>query len=196
VVNPAPAGADSTRRSLLKRSTAAAVTAGGLSGALAACGGSSKRPDVRSIPTAARDADVTILNGLLDLSERTIAAYTACVPLFSGHLKAAGKQFLNQDLAHAGELYRLIKQADGEPNKPRASYDLGKPRGIPDLVRLLHQLEGEMITHYLHALPSLSPGSVRAAVASMMANDAQHVVVLRIALHLPPIPGPLVTGAD
>jgi Ferritin-like domain len=195
VVNPAPEGADSTRRSLLKRSSGLAA-AGALSSTLAACGGSSKRPDVRTIPTPARDADVTILNGLLDRAERTIAAYTACVPLFSGHLKAAGKQFLDQDLAHAGELYRLIKQADGEPNKPQPSYDLGKPRGIPDLVRLLHQLEGDMVTHYLQALPSLSPGSVRAAVASMMANDAQHVVVLRIALHLPPIPGPLVTGAE
>jgi hypothetical protein len=36
---------------------------------------------------------------------------------------------------------------------------------------------------------------VRAAVASIMANDAQHVVVLRLALRLPPIPSPLVTGA-
>jgi hypothetical protein len=171
------------------------LAAAGAVWTLAACGGASKRPDVRAIPTPARDADVTILNGLLDLAQRTVAAYTACVPLFSGHVKAAGKQFLAQDLAHAGELYRLIKQAEGEPNKPQASYDLGKPRGRTDLVRLLHQLEGQMVAHYLQALPSLSPGSVRAAVASIMANDAQHVVVLRLALRLPPIPSPLVTGA-
>jgi hypothetical protein len=194
VVIPAPEGADSTRRSLIKRSTG--VAAAGALSTLAACGGSSKRPDVRSIPAPARDADVTILNGLLDLAQRTTTAYTACVPLFSGHLHDAGKQFLNQDLAHAGELYRLIKQAGGEPNKPLASYDLGKPRSRTDLVRLLHQLERDMVAHYLQALPSLSPGSVRAAVASMMANDAQHIVVLRIALRLPPIPGPLVTGVE
>ena len=194
MVIPAPEGADSTRRSLIKRSTG--VAAASALSTLAACGGSSKRPDVRSIPAPARDADVTILNGLLDRAQRTTAAYTASVPLLSGHLHDAGKQFLDQDLAHAGELYRLIKQAGGEPNKPQASYDLGKPRGRTDFVRLLHQLERDMVTHYLQALPSLSPGSVRAAVASMMANDAQHIVVLRIALHMPPIPGPLVTGVE
>jgi Ferritin-like domain len=193
-VSPAPEGADSTRRSLIRRSTAVATT-GALS-VLAGCGGSSKRPDVRTIPAPARDADVTLLNGLLDIAQRTTAAYTACVPLLSGHLHEAGKQFLDQDLAHAGELYRLIKQAGGEPNKPQPSYDLGKPRGRTDLVRLLHRLETGMVAHYLQALPSLSPGSVRAAVASMMANDAQHVVVLRIGLRLSPITGPLVTGVE
>jgi hypothetical protein len=194
VVTSAPAGADSTRRSLLKRS-AGLVAAGAASGALAGCGGASKHPDVRSLPAPVRDTDVTILNGLLDLCQRTVAAYTACVPLFSGHLHAAGKQFLDQDLAHAGELYRLIKQADGEPHKPQASYDLGKPRGRTDLVRLLHQLETDMVSQSLKALPDLSSGSVRATVASILANDTQHVVVLRIALRLPPIPSPLVTGA-
>jgi hypothetical protein len=193
VISP-PGGADTTRRTLLRTSTGGLAAAAAV--ALAGCGHSSRRPDVRTIPAPARDADVTILNGLLDLAERTITAYTACVPLFAGHLHEACKQFLNQDLSHAGELYRLIKQAGGDADKPQPSYDLGRPRGRNELVRLLHALENEMVTHYLQALPSLSPGSVRAAIASMLANDAQHVAVLRLSLRLDPIPSPLVTGSE
>lgn len=137
-----------------------------------------------------------IINGLLDACGRTIAAYTATVPLFTGHVHAAMKQFLDQDLEHAGELYRLIKQAGGEANKPQPSYDLGQPRGRKDLLRLLHGLEAEMVSRYLAAIPQLAPGSVRAAIASILANDAQHVVVLRLALHLEPLPTAFVTGAE
>jgi hypothetical protein len=193
VVTGPPGGAGRTRRTLLRSSTGG-LAAGALV-ALAGCGHSS-RPDVRTIPAPARDADVTFLNGLLDLAERTITAYTACVPLLAGHLHQACKQFLDQDLEHAGELYRLIKQAGGDADKPQPSYDLGQPRGRNELVRLLHGLESQMVSRYLQMLPSLSPGSVRGAVASMMANDAQHVAVLRLSLGLDPIPGPLVTGSE
>lgn len=183
-----------TRRALLRTSTGG-VAAGALV-ALAGCGKGSRRPDVHRIPPSARDTDVMIINGLLDACERTIAAYTATVPLFTGHVHAAMKQFLDQDLEHAGELYRLIKQAGGEANKPQPSYDLGQPRGRKDLLRLLHGLEAEMVSRYLAAIPQLAPGSVRAAIASILANDAQHVVVLRLALHLEPLPTAFVTGAE
>ncbi len=186
-----------TRRALLRTSTGG-VAAGALvvTAAVAGCGKSSRRPDVHKIPESARGTDVIIINDLLDLCERTIAAYTATVPLFSGHLHAAMKQFLDQDLDHAGELYRLIKQAGGDANKPKPSYNLGRPRDRKDLLRLLHGLESEMVAHYLAAIPQLSPGSVRAAIASILASDAQHVVVLRLALRLDPLPSAFVTGND
>jgi ferritin-like protein len=193
VVTPT-SGRGSTRRALLSSSSSA--LAAGTAAALAGCGGGSSRPLVHTIPTSARDADAAILNRLLAFEHRTVAAYTASVPLFSGRVHAAAKQFLDQELSHAGELFRLVKQADGEPDRPRPSYNLGKPRGRKDLLRLLHTLEREGIAGYLSALPSLSPGTVRAAVASILANDAQHLVVLRLALHMEPIPAAFVTGAE
>jgi len=193
VVTPS-LGAAATRRALFKRS-GGSLAAGAVLG-LAACGGGSHPADVRTIPQSVREADVTIINGLLDQAERTIAAYTASVPLLTGHVRAAAKQFLGQDLEHAGVLYRLIKQAKGKADKPAPSYDLGRPRSRTDLVRLLHELERQMVASYLHAIPSLAPGSTRATVASIMASDAQHVSVLRLSLHLDPIPGALITGAE
>ncbi len=184
----------STRRALL--STSAGGVAAGALFALAGCGHSSRRPDVHKIPPSARETDVTIINGLLDQCERTIAAYTATIPLFGGHLHVAMKQFLDQDLDHAGELYRLIKQAGGSAHKPQPSYNLGQPKGRKDLIELLHRLETQMVARYIAAVPQLSPGSVRAAIASILANDAQHVTVLRLALRLDPLPTAFVTGTE
>ena len=186
-----------TRRALLRTSTSG-VAAGAIvvTAAVAGCGTSSRRPDVHKIPESARGTDVIIINALLDLCGREEAAYTATVPLFSGHVHAAIDHFLDQDLDHAGELYRLIKQAGSWANKPKPSYNLGQARDRKDLLRLLHGLESEMVAHYLAAIPQLSPGSVRAAIASILASDAQHVVVLRLALRLDPLPSAFVTGND
>jgi hypothetical protein len=93
-------------------------------------------------------------------------------------------------------MYGLIKQAGGRPNKAKASYDLGHPRTPREVLRLLHDLEQRELRLYLGALTRFSPGSVRAAVAAVLANDAQHVAVLRSALGMVPLPSPFVTGVE
>jgi bacterioferritin (cytochrome b1) len=192
VVSLAPGAASTSRRTLLRTSGASL----GAALALAACGNKSHKLDVHKLPPQARNADVEILNGALDVVHKAIAAYTAGIPLLSGRAHAAAKQFLSQELTHAGELAGLIKQAGGKPNKARASYDLGRPRSRTDVLELLHELERTEIAGYVAAVPNVSPGSVRAAVAAILGNDAQHVVVLRSILGLAPLAGAQVTGSE
>ena len=64
MVDPVSGGAGSTRRALIRSSGGGLATGAVLS--LSACGGSSRRPDVRTIPAPVRDVDVQILNDLLD----------------------------------------------------------------------------------------------------------------------------------
>ena len=47
------------------------------------------------------------------------------------------------------------------------------------MLRLLHKIERAQITAYLDAIPKVSLGSTRAALAAVLANDAQHISVLR-----------------
>jgi bacterioferritin (cytochrome b1) len=192
VVIPEPGAATTSRRMILSRSGIAA----GAALALGGCGSSSNLPNVRKISPQARSVDVEILNGLLDLEYKAIAAYTAGIPLLTSHVQTAARQFLSQEITHAGELYGLIKQARGIANKRQASYAFGRPRGHKDVIELLHRLEQAEIAGYLDAIPNVSPGSVRAALAAILANDAQHVVVLRRALRVEPIPAPFVTGGE
>ena len=165
---------------------------------LAGCGVASDptHRELSRLPRAARRADVKILNAALDLEYELIAAYTAGIPLLAGAGKTAAQRFLGQDLSHAGELQGLVHEAGGKSNKPQPSYDLGRPRTGTDVLRLLHSLESAMIAAYLDAIPSLSAGHVRASVASMVANEGQHVSILRAVLGLPPIPSAFVTGRE
>ena len=108
----------------------------------------------------------------------------------------AGKLFLNDELSHAGDLAGLVRAAGGKPIKPRPSYPLGAPHGSAEVLGVLHTVEQALITAYLDAIPRLRPGTVKQQVASILANDAQHVAVVRAALGRPAIPSAFVTGRE
>jgi hypothetical protein len=145
-------------------------------------------------PTAIR-ADIDILNSALDLEHTVIAAYTAGIPLLAGKARAAGKQSLAQEFAHASVLSKLVARAGGRPNPPSPSYNLGHPRHQADVLRLLHMVERVGISAYIDAIPKLTPGSVRSTIASIFTTEAQHVSILRSELGLSPVPSPFVTGS-
>lgn len=163
---------------------------------LAGCGRTSSHARISRVPPAVRDADVEALNRVLDLEHETIAAYTAGIPLLTGASRSAAQRFLGQELSHAGELSRLVRQAGGRAHRPQPSYDLGAPRNGDDILALLRRLEGDQIAAYIDVLPSLSPGAVRATLASILANEAQHISILRGALRREPAPSAFVTGQE
>ena len=142
------------------------------------------------------DADVEILLGLLSLEYETVAAYEAGIPLLDSASAVDAEQFLHHELSHAGEMFGLIKQAGTKPPPPSGAYNLGHPQTSAQVLALLHRLEQTQLAAYLDAIPRLTRGPVRVAVASVFANDAQHVAVLRERLHRPPAPAAFVTGRE
>jgi Ferritin-like domain len=168
----------------------------GLAGLLVAgCGKQSLREQVHnSAPVL--DTDVELLQHLLHLEHVGIAAYTAGTPLLAPATVKAGKLFLNDELSHAGALSGLIRAAGAKPMKPAPSYDLGHPRTSQEVLALLHRIESAQIAAYLAALPRLAPSSVKRSVAAILANDAQHVAVVRAAQGQTAVPSAFVTGRD
>jgi hypothetical protein len=192
----APAAAEQdSRRGLLRRAAAGTLAASSL--LVAGCGsGRSGQASVKHAARPVRSADITMLDDLLDLERRTVAAYTAGIPLLLRSQVKTAQQFLAEELEHTGELLALIKAAGGQPVARRASYDLGHPVTPSDVLTLLHSLERAQIVAYVSAIPRLSPGPVRAAVATILTSDAQHIAVLRLAQHQAPMPSPLVSGHE
>jgi hypothetical protein len=190
VTDEASEGEPSSRRGLLLAAGA------GLAGAvLAGCGGQSIRQQVHnSKPLLSSDVD--LLNSLLHVEHVAIAAYTAGIPLLAQPTAKAGQLFLNDELSHAGDLAGLVRAAGGKPIKPAPSYALGHPRNSEEVLMLLHSIEQAQISAYLDAIPRLEPGTLKQQVASILANDAQHVAVVRAALGQPAIPSALVTGRE
>ena len=133
---------------------------------------------------------------LLHLEHWGIAAYTAGTPLLAPAVTKAGALFLNDELSHAGALAGLVRAAGGKPIRPAPSYPLGRPRSSEDVLRLLHTIENAQLSAYLNAITRLEPGFVKSSVASILANDAQHVAVVRAALQQPAVPAAFVTGRD
>jgi hypothetical protein len=190
-VNETPEGGSSSRRGLLR------VAGAGLGAALlAGCGGSSLKAQVHDAKPVLH-SDVEELNHLLDLEHWAIAAYTAATPLLPSATVKAGKLFLNDELSHAGDLAGMVRAAGGKPIKPRPSYPLGDlPRTSDEVLGVLHTVEQALITGYLDTIPRLRPGTVKQQVASILANDAQHLAVVRAALHQPAVPSAFVTGRE
>jgi hypothetical protein len=181
----------SSRRGLLRAAGA------GLAGTLVAagCGKQSLRAQVHnSAPVL--DTDVELLQQLLHLEHMGVAAYTAGTPLLAPATVKAGKLFLNDELSHAGALAGLIRAAGAKPNKPAPSYDLGRPRSSDEVLGLLHRIENAQISAYLAALPRLEPSVVKRSVVAILANDAQHVAVVRAALGQTAVPSAFVTGRE
>jgi rubrerythrin len=160
---------------------------------LQGCGGDSLKAQLGRDPPVAQ-ADVELLNHLVDLEYLAVAAYTAGLPLLHRRAARAAKQFLAQELGHAQGLSILVREAGGKANKPRENYDLGNPRSSTDVLRLLHEVETLQIAAYVGAIPRLGPAKVRQLTTQYFANDAQHVSIVRSLLGEAPLPAPFVTG--
>jgi hypothetical protein len=198
-VTPGPApgkiGADPpgpTRRGLI--GAALGVAGGGL--LLAGCGTTAApatsgtqhtTATVTTPPAAAAAADVKILDAALALERRTIAAYTAGIPLLGTTRATWAQQFLAEELAHAGELITLIKDVGYQAPDPAANESIGHPRDGDGVVAVLRALEHEQIDRYMGWIPQLSSGALRASVASIVACDAQHITALSATLGQPAI---------
>lgn len=185
-------GSPVSRRQLLGASGAA-----GAAFALAGCGHTFQAAThVSRLPENLKAADAAIFNALIDAEYVVAAAYIAGIPLLSDHNLRAAKHFLVQEVAHVQQLSNLVGVAHGVPRGPRASYDLGHPRSQTEVMELIHHAEQGVARAYLDAIPKLTPGAARAAAASILANEAQHVSIVRRNLGLDPVPSAVLTAAE
>ncbi len=168
----------------------------GAAASIAGCGSHKSAVTATSTTTETPGPDVPILNGVLELEHMAVSAYTAGLPLLSGAVHMAGQRFLIQELSHAGEIEGLVRQAGGKPLKAKASYDFGRPSTALDVLWLLHGLEQAQVAAYVNAIPRLSTPAVRAAASAILANDAQHLSILRYTLGRNPIPSAFVNGHE
>lgn len=183
-----------SRRRFFRRS-GVIIGAGGTAAFLAACGDGATRSVVTG-PDESDRADVEILNGALDLELLAVAAYKAAAPRMRGRVLEIGKRFLEQEQEHADGLATAIEDVGGTPNRPKSSYDFPRMRTQQDVLRFAVELENTAIAAYIDALPKFSQGELRATVASIVTNEAEHVAVLLDARGMQPVPEAFVTGSS
>jgi hypothetical protein len=175
---------------------AVAAAAGTL--ALTGCGGSAKTDTTAGqTGTSSTDdtspRDVQLLAAALELERRTIDGYVACIPLLSKTNAQAAVVWLSAEIQHAGELIALIKQAGGKAAPRANSYELGRmPSHQGQALALLASLEQLQISYYLRIIAELQLPAARAAVSSILTNDAQHIALLHLVQGKPAVPSAFV----
>jgi hypothetical protein len=178
---------DTTRRGLIGRAIAGGVGAGvlGASGAGAA--------------QTLGSGDSRLLHGVL--ASELLAVYCYQRVLGSGLLNAramrVATQVLAQELAHVGALRSALRIGGGAlPPAPASTAEadrelsirlvpnrLGQLRSHEDARKLLIALEGVLEGSYFVAIDRLDDPTMLRLAAEIMANEAQHDVLLRLLGH-------------
>jgi len=181
---------DPVSRRRFLRAAGVATAGGGSAALLAACGGGSGKAEDKS----AIAADIATLNRALDLENTAIAAYTAGAPLLKGGVIKLARELLGQDKEHADALSTAVTQLGGHPTRPKSAYNFPRVHNQAEALALVDTIEHELVGAYLDALPRLSSADLRAQVASIVANEGEHIAVLLGAMGRPQAPSAFVTG--
>ncbi len=152
---------------------------------------------------AQADGDAAILEAAIGLEQQAVFAYTAAAA--SGKLGPAGavaKLFAEQEQEHADALIAAQKKLGGKvPPKPTMAEDvegLAEAAGgdAKSILEFAIELETAAVGAYYDAHGKLKSPELLSAGASIMANEGQHLVVLRQALKQNPVPDAFETGGE
>lgn len=148
---------------------------------------------------AQADDDAAIVEAAIGLEQQAVLAYTAAAK--GDKLgRGSGRLFARQEQEHADVLIAALKDLGGTaPERP------SNPREIPglaeaaagsqdDFARFAIEFETATVQAYYEATARLKDPKLLSAAVSIMANEAQHLVVLRQAIGQNPSPHAFVTG--
>jgi len=136
----------------------------------------------------------------VDLEQHAVVVYGAGAEGLSGDLAETCRVFGDQDREHAEGLSRVLRHFRGEPplepEGPHAVRGLESAvEGGPEtFARFALRLEEAAVAFYYEAQAELRDKALLSATVSIMANQSQHLVVLRRALGREPLPSAFETG--
>jgi hypothetical protein len=163
--------------------------------AFAGCGKSGK--GAATDPEKASDA--ALLNGLLARELTLIDVYAAATPALSGQVGAAAREFRGQSQAHADAVEKAIRGLGGEAEAEAEAIGPATPGSRQEALELLYDQENAALALAVEAAPRLRTEAPSTLAATLAANHAQHLVVLRQGLGAglaAAVPAPLEIGAE
>jgi rubrerythrin len=168
-----------TRRVPLLLAAALAATL-----ALAACG-SSSGGGTTAVPDKGGDAE--ILNNVLTREMAAIGAYDDALPRLHGRDLTTARRFRAQEQEHIDAILKALRGL-GEKAEPEAEeIESAGLQNRTDVLDFLYEVEGISIDDGLRAISHLTASWPRSLLGSIVANQAQHLVLLRRALGAGPL---------
>lgn len=184
------------RRDLLRRGLA-------LGGAAIAASSIPLLLSIRSA-FAQTTGDAGILERAITLERITVIAYDAAIDggLLSPAVLRTARRFRAHERAHADALTTALSDLGGIPPAPpegpadveRVVKGLGDVRSQADVVGFAIELETAVVAAYHDAHAKLIETRLLQTAASIMANEGQHLAVLRMTAGRDPVPNAFETG--
>lgn len=185
-----------TRAGAVRRAPLAALAVA-LVAALAACGGGTATEDTGATSKAEREADVAILNHVLSRQLGVVAAYPSAMLSLGGFDLASARLFRGQEQEHVDATIKTLRGLGGEVEAEPEEIESPPLKSRAEAVEFLYAMEGATIDSELAAISKLNAPWPRSLLASTVANQAQHLVILRRELGAKPlesIPQPFENG--
>jgi hypothetical protein len=155
-------------------------------GILAGCGGGGTSTDASTTSTAApsseESADAAILDNVLGRQEAAMAAFAEVGPKMAPRLAKMAAYFRAQEGEHVDAVLKALRglKSPAEPvGEPLDTSGLNSDR---ERLVFLYEVESGTIDEELSAISDLEATWPRSLLASTVANQAQHLTLLRQAL--------------
>jgi hypothetical protein len=152
--------------------------------ALAACGGEGGEITTE-VPD--KEGDSQILNNILARQIAVVDAYDASLGALSGYRLALARELRAQEQEHVDAIVEALRKIGGEADPSDEAVSTPVLRGEAEHLAFLAELEGRTIELELGAISSLTAPGARTTLATILANQAQHLVLLRRALGATPL---------
>ncbi len=164
-----------------------------LAAALSACGSGG------SSGASEKERDAKVLNEVLARQSAAVEAYDRVLPRLGGADRAAAQQFRAQEQEHADATTKTLRGIGGEADPPPETIEMDDLKTRADDLEFLYAMESATVDLELNAVSRLTIDWPRPLIASMAANQAQRLVLLRKALgakRLAVIPSAFETGEN
>jgi rubrerythrin len=143
---------------------------------LAGCGGGG---DGGSDPVVDKAADAVTLNVVLSRQLAAVRAYERTLPLLRGAARRSAEEFRAQEQEHVDSILKALRGL-GEKSEPKEEeIESEGLKTQADALTFLYEVESVSVANDLRALSHLTAPWPRVLMASIAANQAQHLVVLR-----------------
>ncbi|HEY3552217.1 MAG TPA: ferritin-like domain-containing protein, partial [Solirubrobacterales bacterium] len=144
---------------------------------LGACGGGSASGGVSE-----KERDVRTLNELLGRQLAVVVAYNQVLHHLNGPDHAAAQQFRAQEQEHVDAVTKILRGIGGEADPPAETIEANDLKTRADSLEFLSAMESATLDSELSVVGKLNVDWPRPQIASMAANQAQRLVLIRRAL--------------
>lgn len=150
-----------------------------LAGALLAGCGEKGNPAGRS----EREHDVEVLNVAIGQEQALVDAYRrAGAFVHDPEMRSVMRAYVAQELEHIDGWTKAMRGLDGTVETEPEELDYTGIETEDDYLRFAYEVTSTDLTHFLEDVTQLSTSAPQSFAASIAANEAQHLVVLRQAL--------------